>query len=700
MPGTPPPRKALRQRIRRLLKPAASVLGAAFVGTLGWVLAKSSASMGTPGLRERPRFGWLCAAAGEALARLSYDLPFLIRGAVDAPDACIVYLDEGSATVLGQHDTVWDRRLHTQLLRRLEADKPRAVFFDIVFKDSSSDPGVDRDFADAIRKNGHVFLAAGSESNAGASLAGGSRVRSTQVLPPPAILRKAAAGWGHITFDPLDADFGVRRIPAGTDTVPFAMWRMAKQLGAPLTDTPEARAAPRWMNYYGDAGKFPSLPYDRALNPDDSPGFFRDRVVFVGGRSTLSGLDLGKDDFRTPYGLLGDAFSSGVEVHLTAFENLLHGEWLTRLDENREPWLILATGIVLGGMLPRFRPHIAALLALAAFAGIAALALWMFGQRQMWFAWCVPAFVQTPVALVWAVGARYFLEERRRRALRQAFGHYISPHIADRIAESDFDLEPGGTVTEVSVIFTDLEGFTPLSEELSQPELITQVLVKYFTQTTAPILENDGTIINFVGDAVTAVWGAPLAEPDHARKAALAACRLHESARIEVDGRVLRTRVGLHTGRVLTGNIGSAERFDYAVVGDPVNFASRLEGLNKRLGTNVLISDAIRQKLGDEFSVRRVGEFRVVGKRDTCVVHELLGLASAGPRAPWCESFENGVAAFCSGDLDAAARAMRETIELHGGIDGPAQFYLAQIETLRRNALPADWNGVINFTEK
>ena len=250
------------------------------------------------------------------------------------------------------------------------------------------------------------------------------------------------------------------------------------------------------------------------------------------------------------------------------------------------------------------------------------------------------------------------------------------------------------------MLFTDLEGFTPLTEELRNPELMTQVLLKYFAQTTAPILQNEGTVINFVGDAVTAVWGAPLAEPDHARKAALAAWRLHQSARIEVDGHKLRTRVGLHTGRVLAGNVGSEERFDYAVIGDPVNFASRLEGLNKYFGTNVLISDAIRQKLGDEFIARRLGEFRVVGKKDSCVIHEFLGPASDVVKADWCVVFEKGVEAFRSGDLAGAERHMRETLAIRDGSDGPAQFYLTRIANLQNGPLPADWDGIIGFAEK
>ena len=707
-----------RRKWRRLLSLMSSVLGAALVGLLGWVLACTSLSVGTFGERtpwrfgwavgqtpppgnmsdERPpsRFEWLATAAGEALARLSYDLSFIVRGPVNVPEAVFIYLDEKAALEMEQSGAIWDRALHAQLLRQLTSDQARAVFFDIVFTDERPEPGVDEDFAAAMRENGRVIIAAPVEADDNKEIPGGLWMPLQQVVPPIPILREAAKGWGTILFNPLDGDYGVRRVPPGVGTKQSAAWEAAKMLGAKLEDGD----AVRWLNYYGPAGCFGEVSVNNVLKKRVEPGRFKDQIVIVGGRSTLAGLGFGKDDFRNPYSLLGGKFTTGAEVHLTALLNLLNHEWLTRLDGERERWWILGFGVLLGGALPRFRPHVAVLLAAGALLVVCMLAHWLFVSRLVWFAWCVPVFVQIPVALVWAVGARYFLEERRRLALRDAFGHYLSPQMADRIADSNFDLAPGGTVVEASVLFTDLEGFTTLSEQLHNPELITQVLVKYFTKTTGHILHHEGTITSFVGDALTAVWGAPLADRDHARKAARAAWRLHEIARIEVDGHKLRTRVGLHTGRILAGNVGSAERFDYAVVGDAVNLASRLEGLNKFLGTDVLITEAVREKCGDEFLTRRLGEFRVAGRSETCLVHELLGPTLTMVRTEWCATFEKGLDAFRGGDLDAAARAMRETLAERGGSDGPAQFYLARIARLAAAPLPPGWRGVIEFDGK
>lgn len=637
----------------------------------------------------------MVVAFSEGLARLSYDLLFVLRGSVPPAEACIVYFDEGSARALGEPLDPWNRALHARLVRRLTADGARAVLFDIVFSDPWPVPAVDEEFAAALKENGRTFLGAALELDEG-------RIGAIQqrTIPPTALLRRAAAGWGLLAFRPVDPDYAVRRIYPGLETVPTATWVAAGKLGARLP--PQAADASRrpWMNYYGPADHFLSVSYERALAPLAlPPDFFRDRIVVVGGRSTLGALRMGKDDFRSPYGVLGGDFCKGPEVHLTALLNLLHGDWLERVSPPREIGLALLFGALLGGSLGWLRPHFAVLGAAIAFAGVLAIATWLIVAEGLWFCWGVLAFVQVPVALIWAVGTRYFIEERRRNALRDAFAHYLSPRMADQIADADFDLSLGGTVVEATVMFTDLENFTPLSEELGKPELISEILTTYFTQTTGHILENDGTIVKYLGDAVQAVWGAPLPDADHARKAVFAAWRLHEASVMEVQGHPLRTRIGVNTGMMLSGNLGSAQRFDYATTGDEVNFASRLEGLNKYLGTHVLISDSVKERVGDAFFLRCVGEFRVVGKKAARVIYELLGPEPASERHLWIESFARGLDAFRAGDFTAAEAAMRETIATRGA-DGPSSFYLERIDGLRDSALPPDWKGIVELSAK
>lgn len=691
---------------RRLLALLASLVGAALVGGLGWMLASASLIAGET-VRDRPPRHRLAAAFilgrdifAEWLARRSYDLSFIARGAVATPEATVVYLDDVAARELGQTGNLWDRRLFAQLVRRLTADGARLVFFDLIFIDSI--PAADPEFAAAMKANGHVII--GSELSQPNYNDGTLVVRQRTTTEPTPLLLEAAADAGLLAFDPVDGDYMVRRIYAGYGFSPTATWAAAIHLGGThLEDTPEAREQWRWVNYYAPPNYFRGVSLHQALDPTvTAPGFFRDQLVFVGNRNSLADLRrLGKDEFGNPYSLLGGEFYNGVEVHLTILLNYLRGDWLTRLDARRELWLVLAYGVALGALLPLLRPDLSTLVALGSAAVLAGGAYLLFARENTWYAWGIPAFIQTPLALGWAIGARYFLEGRQRKRVLEAFGKYLSPKMADRIANAEFDLRPGGTLVEVSVMFTDLEGFTTLSEKLRDPERLAHILVEYFTQTTGHVLESDGTIIKYIGDAVLAVWGAPLPDAKHPQKAALAACRLHEASALIVEGQRVRTRVGLHTGLVLAGNLGSAQRFDYTVIGDPVNFASRLEGLNKYFGTDILISDATRQRLGDAFLTRCLGEIRVAGKTEPVTIHELLGPAVANTAPPpWLAPFARALAAFRAGDLAQAVPLFEQARTERGGADGPAELYLKEIAKLATAPLPPDWRGIIEISTK
>jgi adenylate cyclase len=636
----------------------------------------------------------LCYSFAEPLVRQSYDLPFLWRAPLDTHEVVLVYLDEYSAKQLNQPlDDVWNRALHVALLNRLTEDHTRLVFYDIVFDQPAPDPAADLAFADSIRKNGRVILGAALDTKERQG------VRSESISPPIKLLRKAAASWGTLALK-LDPDYGLRHMYFGNSVKSTATWEAAKFLGAPITHQARDTLKPHWANYYGPRGTFSSVSIAQALTPNGvPPDFFKDKIVLVGGQLALGGQNVSRDEFSTPYSRSNHQFTPGTEVHATILLNLLRGDWLTRMAVNQETALIVLIGLLAGG-LGFLRPIPATLLAVIVSAGIACAACLLVWHERVWFAWLIPAAVQIPFGLVWSVGSQYLLESHRRKELRKAFGFYLSPQMADRIANSDFDLRPGGKVVEATVIFTDLENFTTLSEDLDPAE-VSAILIAYFEQTTRCILENKGTIIKYVGDAVMAAWGAPIDEPAHAIRAAEAACDLRCLSEMEVRGKKLRTRVGVNSGKVLAGNLGSSFRFDYTMIGDTTNFASRLESLNKYLGTQVLISDSVRQQLDSKFITRRLGEFRVAGKTHGVVIHELLcrSGAEAGERA-WIEVFEAGLETFRVGDFSKAAELMSRTRELRGGTDGPVEFYLRKIATLSRQDKIENWNGIIELSEK
>jgi adenylate cyclase len=632
----------------------------------------------------------------EALTRSSYDLPFFWRTNLDTHEIVLVYLDEESAKQLNQPlDDVWNRTVHVALLERLTKDGARLVVYDIIFDGPSPDPAKDAAFASALQSSGKVILGGGIET-----LQPMSGVKQERILVPLKPFRKAAAGWGLMAFRPVDADYAVRQLFPGTSEIPSGTWKAAEVLGVPATREPREAKVQRWINYYGPRNTFSSVNFAQALDAQGvPPGFFKDKVVMVGGRSAVGYLAVSREEFATPYSRGAHQFTLGLEIHATILLNLLRGEWLTRIPEKSETAVLIVVGLI-AGALAALRPSFAVVSTLIVSCAITCLAFWCVWHRHVWFDWLVPAAIQMPLGLAWSVGSQYLLESRRRKELRRAFGFYLSPQMADKIADSDFDLKPGGRLVDVTIIFTDLESFTSITENLDPTE-VSEILTSYFGQTTKCILENKGTIIKYIGDAVFAAWGAPIDEPHHALRAAETACDLRCLSELVVHGKTLRTRIGIHSGKVLAGNLGSTYRFDYTMIGDAVNFASRLESLNKYLHTQVLISDAVRQQLGDGFVTRLLGEFRVAGKKQSVVIHELLCRCNAeSGEKSWIEIFEKGLAVFRNGEFAAARDYMNRTREVRGGSDGPSEFYLRKITDLEANGHLEDWTGIVELSEK
>ncbi|MCA1660339.1 MAG: adenylate/guanylate cyclase domain-containing protein [Verrucomicrobiaceae bacterium] len=563
------------------------------------------------------------------LARASYDLPFRWRGARDTGEITIVYLDDDSAKKLNQpFGGAWDRALYTQLLERLTNEGARLVVFDIVFDAAAADPTTDEAFANAIRRNGRVILGAAVDK---AEPLGG--VAQERIVPPTRVLRKAAAAWGLLEFRPIDPDNGVRRMYLGTAELAAATVKSAEALGVKLRSDPQAQN--RWLNYYRPPNEFSSVSFAQVIQPEGLPaGFFKDRIVLVGGRAAIGYVGMQRDEFATPYTRFTGKFSTGVEVHATILLNLLAGRDSGSARAHVVGWLAVLPGSTAAkGAAPRLR-----LLPLVRYGG---------------------------------------------------------PHRG-----LGFRSHPCGKTVEATVMFTDLENFTTLSEDLDPAE-VSKTLIAYFERTTRCILDRKGTIIKYVGDAVHAGWGAPVEEPDHALRAAEAACDLRSFADMEVRGHRLRTRVGINTGPVLAGNLGSSYRFDYAMIGDTTNFAARLESLNKHLGTQVLVAESTRAALRDRFIVRPLGEFRVSGKTQSILIHELLCPCDAenGERR-WIKIFEAALEKFRAGDLAAARELMKKTEQVRGSRDGPSRFYLETIATFEASALTDDWTGIVAMHEK
>jgi adenylate cyclase len=335
------------------------------------------------------------------------------------------------------------------------------------------------------------------------------------------------------------------------------------------------------------------------------------------------------------------------------------------------------------------------LLALAATAG--ALSGYLFAQQRLWMWVATPVAVAVLCYLAYGAAA-YMVALRRKQELQRAFSLYVAPEVVEQIVADPRKLELGGEQREITVLFTDLAGFTKLTEK-HPPPVVQQVLFKHFTAMTRIVKAHRGTVVQFIGDAVMAFWGAPLDDPDHALHAVEAAIEMQrEMDRIRLELRAqglpeIHMRIGVNTCEAIVGNMGSRERLAYTAMGDGVNEASRLEGANKFWNTPILLSGATAAKLGGRIPLRRVDRIRVSGKTEPADVYTPCDDAGLNTRT--AAAFE----AYLTSDWDAAAAGYRGLLESNAD-DGVARRLLERIEAWRLapgNATPREGVALDKF---
>jgi adenylate cyclase len=655
---------------------------------------------------------------GGGITRLSFDLPFALRGNQAITNAAIIYLDEESHRELNQPLLApWDRSLHARLIDQLTAADAKAIVFDILFTEPSAEPAADERLARAIERSRRVILAANWQEVE--PIPGGPVGRREELPYEP--FRKAAAGWGNanLIFDP---DYGIRRFFHSTQNIsdiafiPWLPGAAARFAGAPENVIHSEGKESRWFNYYGPPRSFPSCSYFQALLPDGvPPGFFKDKIVFIGAQLSADFSGKGKDEFLTPYAFWGKGFASGVEIQATATLNLLRGDWLNRLPHTAELSLLLFVAVVAGFGLMRLQSLAAVLVTLAAVGLVVATANYLVWHYHLWFAWLiVPS--ELGVALLCSIvynSLRLYVE---KKLLEESLGAHLSPKVVKRMLNDPALRKPGGAQMEVSIMFTDIANFSRVSESMASDDLV-RMMNRYFQASLECIHETDGTVVKLIGDAIFAIWNAPLAQGDHRERACRTASLLQErivdfdAAHLSVP---LRTRVGLHAGVASVGNIGSTHRFDYTALGENINLTSRLEGLNKFLGTSVLATRDVQVAVESSLLWRPVGHFRFKGTGRTVEVFELIGtMERAGPTREWRDKFGEGMHDFRHRRFEAAMKKFRQTIELRRAVepefttgtgrltaDGPSRFYLDRAREFSIHPPPSDWIGEVALEEK
>jgi len=654
--------------------------------------------------------GFLCTRTNlwPELEFKSYDWPFLLRAPITPTEAIMVYMDDESHTVLGQpFNKPWDRQLHARLLDRLREDPTRAVVFDIVFSDPAdtcltNNTLPDEVFARAIQANGRVILAA-DVVPAGY---GETLVKGNRIYPPIPELIDATAMIASAETHP-EKDLLIRRhLPQSKkeDQIPGLSWAAAEMVGASVTAKPDARFAPRWLNDYGAPTTITNVSYHRALSTNDVPlGTFRDKVVFVGARIFTKFAGQRKDEYPHPYAALSPyKFMPGVEIQATQFLNLVRGDWLGRLSERAEFFTTMLLCVVLGYGFVQLRPTVVTAVAVVAGAGVAVAGYYSFKELRVWFPWVIIEVIIL-TAWLWSVAYNSLTLLFQKRLLEQSLSMYLSPKLVKKFAGQPELLKPGAEKQMLTILFSDIEGFTTISEGMDSDDLAT-LMNRYFENAVSKCIHlTDGTVVKYIGDAIFAFWNAPEHQLDHAARACEAALLLSKQVVTFSKNETtwcLRTRIGLHAGVANVGNFGSHTRVDYTALGESINLASRMEGLNKYMGTGVLITRDTEALVRDRFVTRYLGELRLKGFEKAVGVYELVaGVGQPDGSAEAREAFAAALKLFREKRFDEAETAFHRVLALKPN-DGPAKFYLARLDEFRTHTPPADWAGEIELKEK
>jgi len=451
------------------------------------------------------------------------------------------------------------------------------------------------------------------------------------------------------------------------------------------------------INYMGPPQTFPHYSIADILADRLPKDTFRNKIVLVG--ATAIGI----------YDLRVTPFSStfpGVEIHANVIDNILHRNFLIHSSVTRfiDICSIILFGVILGLLIPRLRPitgMIAAFLMIAAFVVIN---FFVFFSFNTWLNLVYPLITMATIYLGITI-YHYFKEEREKKKIRGAFQYYLTSSVINEMLKDPDKLKLGGDKKDLTVLFSDIRGFTTISEKMTPEELVA-LLNEYLTTMTNQVFHHDGLLDKYMGDAIMAVFGAPLDQPDHALRACRTALAMMEELhklqeKWKAEGRpVFDIGVGLNSGDMVVGNMGSEMRFDYTVMGDMVNLGSRLEGTNKEYGTNIIISEFTYEKVKDAMCCRELDGVRVKGKLKPVKIYELLGeKKDEAAFRDLLEGFGRGLALYREAKWDEAIAAFQGVLASRPD-DYPSKMYVERCKNLKENPPAESWDGVFVMTKK
>jgi len=422
------------------------------------------------------------------------------------------------------------------------------------------------------------------------------------------------------------------------------------------------------------------------------------KIILVGG--TAAGIH---DIHTSPYGPL----YPGVEVHASVIENLIQQDYLLRPE-----WLsvfdiamILASGILLGWISTHFKAYAMAVMLVLGVGGYLAFDFYLFTQKGLWINTIYPVFTQIFVYSGITV-FKFGFEEREKRFIKGAFSQYLAPAVVNQLMDNPALLKLGGERKTITSFFSDVAGFSSISEKL-KPEELVHLLNNYLTEMTDIIKKYEGTVDKFEGDAIIAFFGAPISYEDHAKRTCFVAIEMQNRlAELRVKWKQegkheLFMRIGVNTGPAVVGNMGSLTRMDYTMMGDSVNLSARLEGVNKQYKTETMISQFTYEGAKDYIEVRELDLIRVVGKNEPVKIFELLDRkGKVDPKKMEVLNFYNqGYELYKNRMWNEAAECFEKALTIDE-TDGPSLTFFERCITFQVHPPSDEWDGVFSMGVK
>jgi adenylate cyclase len=678
----------------------------------------------------------------------------------------IVDIDEASLKAIGQWP--WPRTTVADLINRITQLGAVTIGFDVIFPEPDrmspaiaehSFRGIDDDtrakldslpsnddvLADAIRQSRVVVGQAGAaapepKSQAEMTLQTGFAIRgpdpSSYLVTFPGLLRnvlpieEAAAGRGLFSINP-EPDGIVRRVPVimeaqGTlvPSLAMEMLRVASHAGAilvrvndagvlavavPGLEVPTDRNGQFWVHFNKhDPARYVSAK--DVLQGTVPPDRLRGKLVLI-GTSAIGLLDLK----TTPV----DAAIPGVEVHAQILESVLTKSLLVHPNYaiGAELSMAVLIGLAIIVAAPMLSAFVVVLLGAGLVAGLIGLSLYLFEEHNLLIDFTYPLISSWLIYLVLTF-VNYFREQKQRQQIRSAFGFYLSPHMVEQLARSPEKLVLGGEERRMTILFSDVRGFTTISEHYKDdPQGLTKLMNRFLTPLTNAIIERKGTIDKYIGDAIMAFWNAPVDDVEHEANACDAALEMQARAtalnaelKREADANggkymPLRIGIGLNTGPCVVGNMGSDFRFNYSVLGDTVNVASRLEARTKDYRLPLVIGSRTAEATKEKFATMEIDRIKVKGKSEPEAVYMVLGRAG-GVEDARCRELrdlnDQFLGCYRKQDWDAAMALIARCRDAAGGFDaaGLYEMFQERIEKFRLDPPPVDWGGVYEAESK